>query len=130
MVSVRRPALALAAAVAVLAGGASTSMAAPSTLTNRNALEITFECGSTTLTGVTIFQNASVALQLLDGSGRVARLITLWSYTDPGRTQGETLVFTTPGYEHNGRSLQRCDYWNALYPDTYFRATVELSPVS
>lgn len=123
----RRRTAALLGVVAALTF-ASSAMAAPSPSTNKNALLIDIDCGSTSFVGATIFQNAAVVLQIVDDPGAVAQVITLRSYSDEGRTEGEELWFTTPGFDHNGAETLTCDWWNSLYPDLYWRGEMVIRP--
>ena len=120
--------LASVLAVAASLMCAATVVAAPSSDNNKNALLIEFDCGSTSFSGATIFQNASVVLHVADDSATTAKLVTLSSYTDAARTEGEQLWFTTPGFDHNGADTLSCEWWNALYPDLYWRGDISVRP--
>ncbi|MEW5990798.1 MAG: hypothetical protein AB1736_05555 [Chloroflexota bacterium] len=107
---------------------APSALAAPSPDTNKNALLVEFDCGTTSFVGATILQNAAAAAQIVDDDGAVIQIVTLWSYSNGERTEGEELRFTTPGFDHNGAATLTCDWWNALYPDLYWRGEMVIHP--
>jgi hypothetical protein len=126
MVGPRKVALALGliASIATTA----TTIAAPSPDNTKNALLIEVDCGGTSFVGASIFQNASIALHIQGDDGTVAKIVSLWSYTNEARTDGEELWFTTPGFDHNGAEAVTCEWWNALYPGLYWRGDLVVRP--
>ena len=109
----RRLLAAVSSLLVVGALGAQAAMADPDPTKNKNAVILTFTCGTDTFEVATITQNAALAGQLTDGSGTVVAVQITAVDT---ATQEVLYEFKVPGFDQNKQQTTTCTTVNPLYP--------------
>lgn len=128
MAARRASVLATMVAIALSLGIASAAAAAPNPDNNKNAFWLDMECGGHAVTIAGIVQNNAASVQVVDGSGVTMHMTSLWSWSDAGHSQDETLWFDVPGFTHNDHGTITCDFTNPRYPGLYWEAEMFVSP--